>query len=265
MTIVPQETPRVVLHRIRTSEQSRTRKTHQSRNRQGLTTGYLRFRAPLGANKAAGTQPPEPVSAPLVGSSTSARESVTNPRSMAPQSFKQSVLTRLGNMRTRTFLIMVGALLTGTLGLMLTLNTMMAQGSFTRFDLASQNNELGRQQQALSQELAALQSPFALQRRAEALGMVPSTSPLFIDLSTGQVIGEHDSGEAYNMGLPETLSGYLDPLDGRGQTLAQRKQADSAADAAAAQNAAPNAASSANSSEPNAATGERSLGLREAR
>lgn len=87
------------------------------------------------------------------------------------------------------FLIMMGALLAaGLLGLLL-LNTTLAQGAFIAHDLQAQTTALADQEQALVQKVAEQESPMVLERRARAIGMVPSSTPVFLRLSDGAVLG----------------------------------------------------------------------------
>lgn len=90
--------------------------------------------------------------------------------------------------RTPFVLLMVLLLGGGLLGLLL-LNTALNQGSFEQSRLKKQNARLSDEEQALRRELEAVSAPSELARRAEELGMVPGTTPVFIDPVTGQVFG----------------------------------------------------------------------------
>lgn len=86
-------------------------------------------------------------------------------------------------------LIVLGALGLGMLGI-LVINTSLAQGAFTLGELRSQYGELARTEAILTEEVAALSAPEALEARAQALGMVPSTTPAFIQIPDGTVLGK---------------------------------------------------------------------------
>ncbi|WP_436773877.1 cell division protein FtsL [Yinghuangia sp. YIM S09857] len=90
--------------------------------------------------------------------------------------------------RTPFVLLMVLLLGGGLLGLLL-LNTALNQGSFEQSRLKKQNARLSDEEQALRRELEAVSAPSELARKAEELGMVPGTTPVFIDPVTGQIFG----------------------------------------------------------------------------
>lgn len=114
----------------------------------------------------------------------------------------QPLWTRLANsspisgMGTRGFLILVAVLLSASLAMMLALNTLLAKGSFTRYDLMMRKSELVIAEQALAAELTRLESPSALEKKALEFGMVRNPNPAFLDLSTGAVLGTPVPAEA---------------------------------------------------------------------
>jgi hypothetical protein len=55
--------------------------------------------------------------------------------------------------------------------------------------LARTQSQLAVEEQRLLQEVAKAEAPESLQRRADALGMVPVTSPVFLRLADGAVLG----------------------------------------------------------------------------
>jgi len=85
--------------------------------------------------------------------------------------------------------VVAAVLVAGMLGL-LAVNTILAQDSFTQYALSDQQVQLQRTQNLLAQELAVMQAPATLAARAQALGMVPDTVPVFLRLSTGAVLGD---------------------------------------------------------------------------
>lgn len=95
----------------------------------------------------------------------------------------------MARLSTRGFVLLVALLFTLTLGGVLALNTLLTQGSFTRYELMTTNSDLVITEQALVGELAQRESPQNLAAAAYMLGMVPNTSPVFIDATTGVIRG----------------------------------------------------------------------------
>jgi hypothetical protein len=85
-------------------------------------------------------------------------------------------------------LVVVGMLVAG-MGVLLVLNTSLAQGAFELGALDKTQAQLAVQEQQLVQQLALTESPDALQRRANQLGMVPVAAPVFLRLADGVVLG----------------------------------------------------------------------------
>ena len=81
-------------------------------------------------------------------------------------------------------LVLVG----GVIGLLL-FNTNMQQLSFTATTLQSRAAVLGAQEQSLQMHLETLRDPQKVAARAKVLRMVPASSPAFIRLSDGAVLG----------------------------------------------------------------------------
>lgn len=107
----------------------------------------------------------------------------------APSAAGTGPSDRVVRSRTVVFLGFMAVLLAvGMLGL-LGLNTLLAQDSFTAATLQTQAASLAQSQQMLSQELAVLQAPASLAARAQALGMVPDTVPVFLHVPSGRVVG----------------------------------------------------------------------------
>jgi cell division protein FtsB len=94
------------------------------------------------------------------------------------------------------FALLVAALLTGGLLCLLLLNTALAQGAFVTDRLETRSEALADREEALSQELAQLESPSSLAQRAAALGMVPSGAPVFIRAADGAVLGVPEPAQA---------------------------------------------------------------------
>ncbi len=112
--------------------------------------------------------------------------------------------TRTGVMSSSAFAI--GALAVLSLGLLilLVLNTALAKGSFRAHELRVQTAELAQREQALRTQIQDASSSVTLAKRAKKLGLVPATTPVFIRLSDGKILGV-----PYAAGLP------LDPVTGR--------------------------------------------------
>lgn len=71
----------------------------------------------------------------------------------------------------------------------LLLSIVLADGAYTIAELQTQQRDLLRQEQALTEDLEVLSSTQNLIANAEHLGMVASGNPVFLDLSTGAVSG----------------------------------------------------------------------------
>ena len=93
-------------------------------------------------------------------------------------------------MKRSSFIVLVAALLTASLLALLLLNTVLSQGSFTRYELLSQANDLTAQEQSLATTVAGFESPIEIERRAREMGMVHNENPVFLDLATGAIRGE---------------------------------------------------------------------------
>lgn len=72
----------------------------------------------------------------------------------------------------------------------LVLSVAMTQGAYELDSLRVQQTKLERDRQIVGEELDALQSPQNLARNAEELGMVPNTTPVYLRLSDGAVLGQ---------------------------------------------------------------------------
>jgi hypothetical protein len=85
-------------------------------------------------------------------------------------------------------LVVLGMLVAG-MGVLLVLNTSLAQGAFEIGALSQAKSRLAVTEQQLLQQVALAESPEALQRRADSLGMVPVAAPVFLRLADGAVLG----------------------------------------------------------------------------
>jgi hypothetical protein len=87
------------------------------------------------------------------------------------------------------FVMLVSLVLVGGIAGLLCFNTSMQQASFTATSLEEQAQGLDAHQQSLTMELDELRDPQRVALRAQEMGMVPATSPAFIRLSDGKVLG----------------------------------------------------------------------------
>lgn len=127
------------------------------------------------------------------------------------------------------FIIVLASILGVGLFGMLLINTTLAQGAFTLSELRSTQAELSRTEATLIESVAALAAPTVLEEKARNLGMVPSSTPAFIQIPSGKILGKPKPapgvrvatpanatvGEAVevpsNSGLPPALGENYDP------------------------------------------------------
>jgi len=115
------------------------------------------------------------------------------------------------------FALVVLGMLVGGMGVLLVLNTSLAQGAFELGALTKTQGALAVQEQHLLQQVALEESPDALQVRASALGMVPVAAPVFLRLSDGAVLGTPTA--AVGVGRPRATP--LAPVTGAATTASQ--------------------------------------------
>ncbi|MCU1544991.1 MAG: hypothetical protein JWP30_91 [Homoserinimonas sp.] len=84
-------------------------------------------------------------------------------------------------------IIVIG--LFGVLVAQLLLSIALADGAYQISALQTQQKELSRDRQVVTEELNVLNSPQNLAARAESLGMVSNTSAVFLNLADGSVMG----------------------------------------------------------------------------
>lgn len=88
------------------------------------------------------------------------------------------------------FVLLCMTLVAGALVGALLLNTTMARGAYEARELESEIARLAQTEQELLAEYDQLASPRALAKRAQDLGMVQDSTPAFIRLSDGKIIGD---------------------------------------------------------------------------
>ena len=100
------------------------------------------------------------------------------------------------------FVIVLASLLgIGLLGMLL-INTTLAQGAFTLSELKTTQAELSRTEATLTESVAALTAPIVLEQKARDLGMVPSTTPAFIEIPSGKVMGKAKPAPGVRIATP---------------------------------------------------------------
>lgn len=87
------------------------------------------------------------------------------------------------------FVVLVTALLVGGVTGLLLFNTHMQQGSFVAGSLEERAAVLAGKEESLRMRLQRLRDPQHLAAEAKRLGMVPVSSPAFIRLDDGKVLG----------------------------------------------------------------------------
>jgi hypothetical protein len=85
------------------------------------------------------------------------------------------------------FVLLVLALLGGSLVCLLVINTTLGAASFRISQLQKKSASLSLQEQNLRQQVAAEQAPAAIAQRAYALGMRGQTGTTILDLRSGQI------------------------------------------------------------------------------
>jgi hypothetical protein len=87
------------------------------------------------------------------------------------------------------FVTLVSVLLLGGVVGLLLFNTHMQQGSFVASSLEERAAVLAGQEESLQMQLDRLRDPQHVAARAKKLGMVPASSPAFLRLGDGKVLG----------------------------------------------------------------------------
>jgi hypothetical protein len=95
--------------------------------------------------------------------------------------------SRARSPRTPFILLLIG-LLGGALVSLLVISTTLAQGAFQITTLQQQNNNLTRQEQTLTNEVAQAGNPAVIAREATKLGMRQNPYLRFINTKTGKIV-----------------------------------------------------------------------------
>lgn len=117
------------------------------------------------------------------------RATTPAPAKRTPSRPALRVVTPVASRAPRAPFVLFAMLVVG-LGLagLLVLNAAVAQDAFTLHDLGTSSAALSEREQALTQQVAALEAPGALAQRAKALGLVQGGDPVFLK-PDGTVLG----------------------------------------------------------------------------
>lgn len=116
----------------------------------------------------------------------------------APRRHIEIVSTR-SQRRARPRLVYSLVIIAGLFAVLMSqllLSIALADGAYQISALQSEQKELARDRDALTEELNVLNSPQNLAASAEALGMVSNTSAVYLNLATGSVLGEPSAARA---------------------------------------------------------------------
>ena len=117
---------------------------------------------------------------------------------------------------------------------MLLINTTLAQGAFTLSELRSTHAQLSRTEATLTESVAALTAPTVLEAKARELGMVPSSTPAFIKIPSGKVLGKARPAPGVRIATPAdaTVGELAESPSGSGLPVAPGESYDPADPAA---------------------------------
>jgi len=114
------------------------------------------------------------------------------------------------------FVLLVLALLGGSLVCLLVINTTLGAASFRISQLQKKAASLSTQEQNLRQQVAAEQAPAAIAQRAYALGMRAQTGTTILDLRSGQIYRlPGQAGVGVQLGAPPAPAGANKTSAGR--------------------------------------------------
>lgn len=91
---------------------------------------------------------------------------------------------------TMPFTLLCTLIVTVTLAALLYMNIQMSDTSYEITRLQGQSQLLTEEKQALAETNERLGTPQELERQAREYGMVPVTEPAYLDLDTGEVLGQ---------------------------------------------------------------------------
>lgn len=91
---------------------------------------------------------------------------------------------------TMPFTLLCTLIVVATLAALLFLNIQMSGTSYEITRLQAQSQRLKEEGQGLAETNERMGTPQELERQAREIGMVPVSDPAYIDLDTGEIIGE---------------------------------------------------------------------------
>ena len=100
------------------------------------------------------------------------------------------------------FILLLIGLLGGALVCLLVISTTLAEGFVQITGLQQQNASLAKQEQLLTQQVAADSSPEQIAQEAEELGMRPNPNLQFINTATGKVVTGRPSAADTQIDVP---------------------------------------------------------------
>lgn len=100
------------------------------------------------------------------------------------------------------FTLLCTLIVAATLSALLYMNIQMTGASYEITRLQGQSQRLTEESQGLAETNEQLGTPQELERQAREIGMVPVSDPAYIDLDTGEIIGETAPAEQTG-GTPE--------------------------------------------------------------
>ncbi|MFC9654010.1 MULTISPECIES: septum formation initiator family protein [unclassified Streptomyces] len=110
------------------------------------------------------------------------------------------------------FVLLVVLLLGGGLITLLLLNSSLNEGSFQLSELKKRTTDLTDEEQALQRDVDERSAPYALERRARELGMVPGGSPAFLN-PDGTVRGVPGAGASPSAQPSAQSAGRPSPME----------------------------------------------------
>lgn len=112
---------------------------------------------------------------------------------IAQEAVDKARLTVVPRMRTRAprvpFVTLVSLVLVGGIVGLLLFNTSMQQASFAASSLENEAETLAAREQTLRMELDELRDPQRVAEKAQEMGMVIPSAPVFLDLKSGKTSG----------------------------------------------------------------------------
>lgn len=134
--------------------------------------------------------------------------------------------------RPRVFYAMVTvAVIFGIIIAQLLLSVAVASGAYEIASLKQSNRELSRTYQTVNQDLERLASPQNLSANAESLGMVTNSTPVYLRLSDGAVLGSPEPASAKG-GVVSGAEGAVPNSLLTGVQLVTQKESEAKAEAA---------------------------------